>query len=140
MEEGRAEDDAARAHIEEDLGLIRGANAAAHLHREALGDGLDQRAVVAGAFGGVEIDELDERESREFRDPVVEVVKSKAQFFAAFQLHDAAAHQVDGRDQHGSLTGIPSRRSSSLRVRASAMPKWKMLAASAASALPSRKT
>src|SRR5665213_4180592 len=42
--------------------------------------------------------------------------------------------------QHGNLIGTPAAATSALRARESVMPKWKMLAARAASALPARKT
>src|SRR5665213_2436833 len=42
--------------------------------------------------------------------------------------------------QHGNLIGTPAAATSALRARESVMPKWKMLAARAASAFPARKT
>ncbi len=50
--------------------------------------------------GGVEVDELDERVVREAVDPVFEVVEGEAEVFALHELDDAAAHEVDGGDEH----------------------------------------
>ena len=104
----RADDDALRAGLEHVLRALDGVNAAARLARQALGDLLHERGVIALAHGGVEIDELHQRIAREFFDPVFEIVEGQAQLFALHQLHDAAAEQIDGRNQHGSLTGTPA--------------------------------
>ncbi len=104
-------------------GLSRRAHAATHLDRQTAGDLLDQRAVISHALRGVQVDELHERIAGEALDPGLEIVESEPELLAALQLDDAAAHQVDGRNQHGSLTGMPSRRSSSFSERTSAMPK-----------------
>lgn len=95
VKESGTEDDAARAGIEECLGLLRGADASADLDGETGGDLANESPVVAGAFGGVEVDELDEGVSGEALDPVIEVVEGEAEVFSAFELDDAAAHQID---------------------------------------------
>ena len=71
-------------------------------------------------------------------DPVFEIVECQAKFLALHKLDDAAAHQINRRNQHGSLTGTPAATSSSFSDRALETPKWKMLAASAASAFRAR--
>ena len=60
---------------------------------------------------------------RKLFDPVFEVVEGQAQFFALHELNDAAAQQIDGRNQHGSLTETPALASSSLSERALETPK-----------------
>ncbi len=63
------------------------------------------------------------RKARKLLDPVFKVVESKAELFALHQLDDAAAQQIDGRNQHGSLTETPALASSSLSERALDTPK-----------------
>ena len=67
-----------------------------------------RRGVVALAHGGIEIDELNERIAGELLNPVFEIVERKTQFFSLLELDDAAAHEIDRRNQHGSLTGTPA--------------------------------
>jgi len=118
-----ANDDALRACIQHLLRAINRVDAASGLAGETLGDLRDERGVIALAHGGIEIDQLDQRESRELFNPVFEVVESEAQFFALHKLDDAAAQQINGRNQHGSLTETPARANSCLRERALDTPK-----------------
>jgi hypothetical protein len=65
-------------------------NAAAGLAGQAFRDLLDQREIIALAHGSVEIDELDQRVFGKFFDPVFEIIKGEAKFFALHKLDDAA--------------------------------------------------
>src|SRR5437899_2743624 len=56
------------------------------------------------------------------------------------KLHYLAAHQIDARDQHGSLTEIPAERIAALIPPMVCVPKCRMDAARAASARPLLKT
>ncbi len=94
-------------------------------------------------------------------NPVIEVVERELQLFALHQLHDAPTHQINRRNQQCPTSPKfhlreaedlrlsasarqphthPARCSSAFSSRESVTPKWKMLAASAASALPRPKT
>ena len=134
----RADNDAPGAGVEHLTRALDGVDASAGLARQALRDLRDQRGVIALAHGRIEIDELHEGIARELLDPVFEVVERQTQLFALHKLNNAAAEQIDGRNQHGNLTETPALASSSLSERALETPKWKMLAASAASAFPPR--
>ena len=92
-------------------------------HGQPLGNLRDQRGVIALAHGGVEVDQLHQRKARKLLDPVFEIVECKAQLFALHKLDDAAAQQIDRRNQHGSLTETPALASSSLSERALDTPK-----------------
>jgi len=83
------------------------ANAAAHLAGQPLRNLLNERAIAALPHGRVQVDELHHGVAQKTLDPVFEIVEGQLQIFALHQLHDAAAHQIDGRNQHGSLTGTP---------------------------------
>ena len=72
----------------------------ADLAGKAFADHFNKGAVVALTHGGVEIDELDHWVFREAVDPVLEVVEGEGELFAADELHDAAAHEVDCGDEH----------------------------------------
>ena len=76
------------------------ANATTDLAGKAREKARDQFAVVAGADGGVEVDQLDQGIFREALGPVVEVVKVEGFLFALYQLDDLATHEVDGRNEH----------------------------------------
>src|SRR6185312_5906379 len=101
---------------------------------------LEQRAVVAGADGCIEINQLHEREVGEAFNPFVEIVELELFFASLFELDDFSAHQINRRNQHGYLTGICSDFNCRLRSEKELRPKWKMEAASAASAWPARNT
>ena len=88
------------ARFKEPLPVLCRAQAAPHLAGQPFADLLNQRAVVALAHRGVEVDQLHEGIARKPLDPVLEVVERKLEGFAADELHDAAAHQVDGGNQH----------------------------------------
>ena len=80
--------------------------------------------IVALAHRRVEIDQLHQRICAKTANPIIEVVEGELEFLAVDQLHDAAAHEDRWmRDQHGSLTGTPSRANSVLSSRALEMPK-----------------
>ena len=61
--------------------------------------------------------------SRKLLDPVFEIVERKPQLLALHKLDNAAAHQINRRNQHGNLTGTPAAASSSLSERALETPK-----------------
>ena len=134
------DNDATGACIDHLARALDGANSAAGLDRETLCELGNKGGVVALAHGCIEIDQLDKRILRELFNPIFKVVESKAKLLALHQLDDASAQQIYGRNQHGSLTETPARASSCLSERALDTPKWKMLAARAASALPRPKT
>src|SRR5215470_17697882 len=52
------------------------------------------------------------------------------------ELHDLAGHKIYGRNQHGHLIGIPAAKSVCFSSATACVPKWKIEAASAASAWP----
>ena len=72
--------------------------------------------------------------------PGFEVVKLQRLLFSLHQLDNLSAHQINRRNQHGHLMGIPAVCNSCLSSPIGVIPRWKMDAASAASACPSRKT
>ena len=90
---------------------------------QPLRDLRDQRGIVALAHGRVEVDQLHQRKTRELLNPVFKIVEREAQLFALHKLNDAAAQQIDGRNQHGNLTETPAAASSSLSERALDTPK-----------------
>ena len=122
-EECRADNHPLDARAEHRLRLGYRSDATADLRGQPLGDLEDQRAIVSLAHGRVQIDQLHQRIFLEAADPIFEVVEGQLQFFAAHQLHDAPAHEIDGWNQHGSLMGKPLCAISSFSARASAMPK-----------------
>src|SRR5204863_2837402 len=71
---------------------------------------------------------------------VVEVCELKFLLFPLIELDDFPIHEIDGRNQHESLTGIPAAYKRSFSCSIELKPKWKMDTASAASAEPARKT
>ena len=83
----------------------------------------DQLAVVALAHGCVEVNQLHQGIVLEAANPILEIVEGQLERFPSHQLHDPAAHQINRRNQHGSLTGTPCRANSCLSARTSAMPK-----------------
>src|ERR1035441_4279335 len=98
-------------------------NAAANLAWQPLGNLCDKIGIVPLAHRRIEINQLHEREPREFLYPVVKIVKRKTQLLALNQLHDTTAHQIDRRNQHGSLTETPAAASSCFNDRALDTPK-----------------
>ena len=72
-----------------------------------------ERAVVPGVLRRVQIDQLHFREPGEPRDPAVEVVGGHREMFALHELDDTAALEIDGGNQHQSLTGHAARRAGS---------------------------
>ena len=103
----RADDDSLRSSVQDLPCALDGVNAAAGLHRQPLRDLLHQRGIVALAHRRVEVDQLDQRKLRELLDPIFKIVEGQPQLFALHKLHNAPAHQINRRNQHGSLTGTP---------------------------------
>jgi len=103
-----AEDDAPCALLQELGGAFDGADAAPHLAWKLLDDLRDQRRVGSTIHCRVEIDELHEGEAAEALDPFGEVRELHVLAFALHELNDLSAHQVDRRNQHGHLMGIPA--------------------------------
>src|SRR3984957_9929354 len=116
------------------------ANAAANLAIQPLQNRMHQGAVVAHAAGRIQIDQLHQRIFRKALDPILKIRELQFLFFALRELDNLASHQVDRRNQHGHLTGTFAACSSRFRCSMLSMWKWKMEAARAASACPSRKT
>ena len=50
---------------------------------------------MASTHGGVQIDELNQRERGEARDPFFEVIKFKRLAFALHELDDLSTHEID---------------------------------------------
>ena len=61
------------------------------------------REVVAGAHRGVEVDDLHLREALEPPHPAKDVLVPDREPLALHELHDRAAFEIDGGNQHGSL-------------------------------------
>jgi hypothetical protein len=122
-EERGADDDALCAGVENLLRALDGVDAAASLNRQPLGDLRYKGGVIALAHGRVEVDQLDQRELGKLFNPVFEIVEGETQLFALHKLNNLAAQQIDGRNQHGSLTDTPALASSSLSERALDTPK-----------------
>jgi len=86
------------------LDPANGADAAAYLYRQTLGDVVDERTVVAFAHGDIEIDQLHQRILAETIDPVVEVIEAQLQLRSLAKLHNLSVHQVNGWNQHVTTT------------------------------------
>ena len=89
------------------LGRRYRAQAAADLAGQPRGQTGHEVAVVAASLGRVEVDDLHERIAGEALRPGVDVAEAQRDPLPLDELDDGAAHQVDGGDQHGNLTGIP---------------------------------
>ena len=106
-EERRSDDDSLRSRCQRGLRRLHRADASAQLTWQFPGKFLCERDVVTGTDGSVEINELHQRILREAVHPLIEVVKLQGLLPALHELDNLAAHQIDGRNQHGHLTGIP---------------------------------
>src|SRR6185437_14644765 len=85
--------------------------------------------IVSAAHCGVKIDHLNNGKLAEAPNPLWEVIEFEGFAFTLDKLHDFAAHEIDGRDQHGNLMGMPCACNSVLRARMFSIPKWNMEAA-----------
>ena len=61
--------------------------------------------------------------SRKPLHPLVKIVELQSFLFALHQLDDLAAHQINRRNQHGHLTGIPADRNCSFKSENELNPK-----------------
>ena len=82
-----------------------------------------QCAVVSLSDGGIEINNLNQRITREAFDPGFEVIELERLLFSLHQLNDLASHQINRRDQHGHLMGIPAACNSCLSSPIGVMPR-----------------
>ena len=76
------------------------ADAAADAARQCRGDLPHDREVVAGAHGGVEIDDLHLRETFEPPHPAEHVIVSDGEPLALHELDDGAVLEIDRGNQH----------------------------------------
>ena len=60
-------------------------------HGQALRNLCDQSGVISLTHGRVEVDQLDQWKLGELFNPILKIIKGKAQFFALHELDDAAA-------------------------------------------------
>ncbi len=107
LEKRRREDHARGAERDECLRPFGRADAAADAAGEPSADGRDERLVRAGVLGGVEVDELHLGVAGEALDPPLDVAGLDREALALHELHDSAALEIDGRNQHQSLVGTP---------------------------------
>ena len=75
-------------------------DAAAHAAGQLGADPGDQIVVLPAVLCRVEIDELHFGPAAEAVDPFVDGVTLEREAFALDELDDAAAHQIDGGDEH----------------------------------------
>ena len=101
--------------FEHALGPLEGPDASADAARQPRADGRHDSAVVARVLCRIQIDQLHFREPGEPRDPAVEVVGRHRELLTLDELDDTAALQIDGGNQHQSLTGTPRARRYPLR-------------------------
>ena len=109
-EQRRADDDRRRAVVEHGPCAFDAADPAADAAGELRGDMPHQRIVGARAQGRVEVDQLHAREPLEPAHPGCDVVRRERRPLALDELHDLAALEIDGGDEHRrgqSLTGMP---------------------------------
>src|ERR1039458_4315 len=106
-------DPLARALRPQRPGPRRRAHSAADARGGLRGQHADQAVVGAAAHGGVEIDHLDLRESGELAQHLLRGIAFQRLLPALNQLDHLAVHQIDARDNHAILTGMPRRASSS---------------------------
>src|SRR5262249_24405291 len=140
-EETRADDHFHRARVEQRVHVLDRSHAAANAAGKPAADRRNQPAVVALVLCRVEIDELHFRECRELRDPALEVVRRQSRTLALHELDDASSLEIDRRYQHDErLTGTPRACRYDLSAATPRSWKWKIDAASAASARPVVKT
>src|SRR5439155_9183546 len=100
LEERRAGDDLLRAGGKHVLRAIEGADAASDAARDCAGDLPHDREVVATVQRRVQIDDLHFREALEPAHPAKDVIVLDREPLALHELHDGAALEIDGRDQH----------------------------------------
>ena len=95
-----------RALIDQAAGAIGSADASADAAAGSGGEQFHQRAVFAVAHRGVEIDDLNLREGREFAQHLQRRVAFQGLIAALHKLDDFAVHQIDARQNH-LRTGTP---------------------------------
>src|SRR5262249_41087632 len=83
-------------------------DAAAYLAYQPTGETLKQCAVVAATESSVEINQLHQRKRSKADDPIFEIIELEHLLLSLHELNDFSVHEVDRRDQHGHLTGIPA--------------------------------
>ena len=101
VEERRADDHVGGAGLEHALGALDRADAAADAAGQTRADLAHEIVVRPFTLGGVEVDELDLAAPFEAADPGVEIVALDGELLTLDELHDAAALEVDGRNEHG---------------------------------------
>ncbi len=100
LEERRTEDDLLRARLDHLPGALDRSDAAADAARELGRHPADQVVVVARGHGGIEVDELDDREVLEAPDPPEDVGAFDGDPVTLDELDNLAAFEVDTGDQH----------------------------------------
>src|SRR5690606_20053916 len=109
LEERRPDDHVRGALIENRARALDRADAAADATRTPRADVLHERVVVAGADGGVEVDELQLRVAFEPPQPAVEVIVFEREALSLDELDDLAVAEIDCGYQH-SVTLVPGSR------------------------------
>ena len=100
VEQRAPDDDASRAVVQPRARSVDRSDAAADLTRQRTADSADERVIPALTHRRVEIDHLHHRIRRELVDPRLHVVGLEREPFALHELHDAAVHEIDRRNQH----------------------------------------
>lgn len=112
-EGGAADDDLIGAPSDDLCGARDGANAAADADFEFVAfarlktESFREAVVVAGADGGVEVNDVEPAMRLEFLEQAEDVSDGECAFAAVDQLDGLAGLEVDARDQHGSVTRVP---------------------------------
>ena len=94
------DDDGMCARLEGDLGAFDTSDTAADTAGQPFADCCSHSRVVAVSLRGVQIDQLDTREAGEPLDPHFRVSRLDRQLLSLDELDDAAALQINRRDQH----------------------------------------
>src|SRR5262245_41038367 len=89
-----------RACLEQVASALDRPHAAADATRQSASNPADELEVVAGAHGGIEVDDLDFRKPLESFDPAEHVIVADRKPFALNELNDGAVFEIDGRNQH----------------------------------------
>src|SRR5581483_9368415 len=105
-ESSRADDHPPRALSDQAARTIRSSDAAADAAARTGREQLDDRGVFALSHGGIQIDDLDFRESRELAQHLQGRISLQGFLATLDELDDLPAHEIDAGDDHF-LMGTP---------------------------------
>ena len=94
-EEGRADNDRVGTAIEHGVRALDASDAPSDATGKAGANRGHERRVIAVPFGGIQIDQLHTRKTRESHDPRLGIRRFDRERFALHELHNAPALQID---------------------------------------------